>query len=324
MNKTKNLLKGFITIIFAIILGLIFCEMILRIKHHFIINYDIEMWKYAKQLKKKVENKKINHTHVINKSANLQKVNIKINKYGQRDKNYEKDDLKNFDRSFLILGSSVALGWGVDQEKTFSNILNKQAKNNNKNWLFVNGGIGNYNTERYINNYFENWEKLGFSDIIINFFVNDTEIIKESNTNIFTLHTHLGVITWKLFSKYKSSFLSENLNEYYKIKYDDKYPGYITAVKEIKRLKQHCEFKKISCHIVLMPDIHQLKPYKLKFINTKIFNLSKELDLTFLDLLSILQNNKSTLIWNDYNDPHPSAYAHSLIGEEIFKFINNQ
>ena len=46
----------------------------------------------------------------------------------------------------------MALGWG-EQDKTFTSEL-KNIKKNNKN-CFCNGGIGNYNTERYVNNYLE-------------------------------------------------------------------------------------------------------------------------------------------------------------------------
>ena len=61
----------------SIILSLIFCEIILRIKHSVNINYDIEMWKYAKELKIKVEDKTINHVHRKNESGSFQGVNIK-------------------------------------------------------------------------------------------------------------------------------------------------------------------------------------------------------------------------------------------------------
>ena len=61
------------------------------------------------------------------------------------------------------------MGWGVESENVFSNRLNREAAEDDKNWIFINGGVGNYNAERYINNYFENWEKLNFSDIIIHF-----------------------------------------------------------------------------------------------------------------------------------------------------------
>ena len=120
MNLIKNFLKSFLIIIISLSIGILLCEIILRIKHNFLINYDIEMWRYAKELKQKVANDKINHIHIPNKEAILQKVKIKINKYGQRDINFSKEDLLINDRRFLILGSSVAMGWGVENEKTFS------------------------------------------------------------------------------------------------------------------------------------------------------------------------------------------------------------
>ena len=183
MKIIKKISKSILLILTSLLIGILFCELILRVKHNYVINYDIEMWKYAKKLKQKVPNEKINHIHINNKSALLQKTEIKINNLGQRDINYDNSILKNFDRSFLILGSSVALGWGVDKEKIFSSIMNNKAIEDNKKWIFINGGVGNYNTERYINNYLENWKSLQFTDLIIHFFVNDTELIQSAKTN---------------------------------------------------------------------------------------------------------------------------------------------
>ena len=80
---------------------------------------------------------------------------------------------------------------GVENSKVMSNQLNKISYDKGKEWLFINGGIGNYNTERYVNNYLENWSDLNFTDIVIVFFVNDTEILtnKDANflSNILTL-----------------------------------------------------------------------------------------------------------------------------------------
>ena len=125
MTNLKKLIRSSLVVLFSFLIGILICEVILRAKHKIIINYDIEMWKYAKKLKKKVKNEKINHVHVKNKTAVLQKTNIRINKYGQRDINYDNSFLSEYDRSFLILGSSVAMGWGVEREKVFSNRLNK-------------------------------------------------------------------------------------------------------------------------------------------------------------------------------------------------------
>ena len=118
----NNFSKIFFSIVISILFALLICETLLRIKHKIIVNYDIEMWRYAKELKIKSENPKINHIHKKNSIATLQKVKISTNNYGQRDRNFSIEDLKKYDRSFIVLGSSVALGWGVEQDKTFTSI----------------------------------------------------------------------------------------------------------------------------------------------------------------------------------------------------------
>ena len=72
-----------------------------------------------------------------------------------------------------------------------------------------------------------------------------------------------------------------------------------------------------------MPDIHQLKPYKLKFINEKISLIANKLNYTYFDLLPEFQNIKLEKIWNKYQDPHPNAFAHKIMGEKIYYFLNN-
>ena len=322
MEYLKSFFKSSLIVLISLLLGIFFCEAILRIKHSFIINYDIEMWKYAKKLKIKVNNAKINHVHLRNSSANLQNVEIKINRYGQRDIDFEPSYLKKFDRSFLILGSSVAMGWGVESENVFSNRLNRAAAENDKNWIFINGGVGNYNAERYINNYFENWEKLNFSDIIIHFFVNDTEVIEPAKVNFFTNNFHLGVVKWKLLNSYLSIFNPENIENYYKIRYQNDYEGYQITKKELARLNKHCKKNSINCHIILMPDIHKLNPYKLNFINKKIKKLASDLDYNFFDLTGTFEGRDEKKIWNRYGDPHPNGFANSLMSKSIYNYLD--
>ena len=50
------LIKKSITIFLSLIIGLLICEGILRVKHYFVLDYDIEMWRYANILKIKDNN----------------------------------------------------------------------------------------------------------------------------------------------------------------------------------------------------------------------------------------------------------------------------
>ena len=54
----------------------------------------------------------------------------------------------------------------------------------------------------------------------------------------------------------------------------------------------------------------------------KIFKISRELKYNYLDLLPVFENQSEEDIWNDYDDPHPSAYAHKLMADKIFKYFN--
>ena len=318
----KDRLNGFLLIIISVIFTFFLCEIILRIKHSIIPNYDIEMWKYAKELKVSVSDKSIGHVHRPNKSGIFQKVEIATNSYGQRDIEYDNHFLKKYDKRFLVIGSSIPLGWGVKKEDTYVNLLNLQSQKNKKNWIFINGGVGNYNLERYANNYLKNWSKLDFTDIIINYFVNDAEVLEYKKTNFFIKHTHLGVIFWKLSNSFKSSLKKKNLDQYYKKIYEDDFEGFILLKKELNKLNKHCINNNIKCHLINTPDIHQLKPYKLKFINNTIYKLTNDIDMDYLDLLPIFENLDEMLLWNKYKDPHPNNYAHKLISNEIFQYLN--
>ena len=319
---SKDRFNSFLLVIISVIFTFFLCEIILRVKHSLIPNYDIEMWKYAKELKISVDDKSIAHVHVPNKTEFLQKVEISTNSYGQRDIEYDNNFLENYDRRFLIIGSSIPLGWGVKKEETYANLLNLKSKENKKNWIFINGGVGNYNLERYTNNYLKNWSNLNFTDIIISYFVNDAEILENKKTNFFIKHTHLGVVSWKLFNSFKSSLKKENLDRYYKKIYEDDFEGFILLKKELAKFNNYCNNKNIKCHLINMPDIHQLNPYKLKFINNKIYKLTNEINMEYLDLLPIFENLDEKLLWNKYKDPHPNGYAHKLISDKIFQHLS--
>ena len=322
MSKFKNFFIHLTITIFSLIFIFFVCEGILIIKNFIIPNYDIEMWKYAKKLKKKSTNPKIGHVHIKNKTVKLQNIEIKINNLGQRGENINLNDLKNFQRRILVIGSSVTLGWGVDEDKIFTSIIQKMSEQNNQNWLVINGGIGNYNVERYVNNYIENWADLNVTDIVVQFFVNDTEILKDSKANFFTMYTHTGVMVWKFFNALKSDLSPENIDSYYKKLYQDDFDGLKIAIKELKRLNSHCEDKEINCVIVLIPDIHKLNPYKLKFINKKMKTIAKEINFKIYDLLPAFESINGSDLWNDYNDPHPNEFGHKILGKEIYNLLN--
>ena len=80
----KFLTQSFVVVI-SVVVALIFFELALRFQNKYISpNYDIEMWRYSKELKVRVANEEISHVHVKNSQAKLQNVMISTNEIGAR------------------------------------------------------------------------------------------------------------------------------------------------------------------------------------------------------------------------------------------------
>jgi len=54
----------------------------LRVKNSSMKNYDIEMWRYARELKVKSPDPSLDFEHLKSKSALLQNVEIRLNEWG--------------------------------------------------------------------------------------------------------------------------------------------------------------------------------------------------------------------------------------------------
>src|SRR6185503_4029872 len=83
----KNLRQVSASLLIAVIsLAVSFAagELFLRLKNSAMTNYDIERWRYAKELKIKSADPALDFEHVRSKSAVLQNVDIRINEWGLR------------------------------------------------------------------------------------------------------------------------------------------------------------------------------------------------------------------------------------------------
>ena len=144
--KAKKILLNLVSLFAAVILSLGASEALLRLKNASMKNYDIEMWRYAKELKVRSENPILGHEHVASRSAVLQSVEIRINERGLRGAAVGR--LRAGARRILFLGSSVTLGWGVKEEETLTARITAMFRADGKDVEVLNAGIGNYNAQR--------------------------------------------------------------------------------------------------------------------------------------------------------------------------------
>ena len=146
----KHILTNVFIVISSLLIGFFFAEVALRLINSSGNNYDIEMWQYSKKLKKISSNVSLGHEHVKSSNAILQNVEVRTNSLGMRGP----EPKQVFERRILFLGSSITMGWGVEEGNIFTTIIEKKFKLDGFEVDILNSGVGNYNTERYIENFF--------------------------------------------------------------------------------------------------------------------------------------------------------------------------
>ena len=88
------------------------------------------------------------------KSAVLQNVTIRLNEWGLRGGPVE--PVPPGGRRILFLGGSIALGWGVSRKSnTVEARLQQMLRDSGEQVQVLNGGVGNYNADRYVSRFFK-------------------------------------------------------------------------------------------------------------------------------------------------------------------------
>jgi len=300
---------------FIVIISLVIIELILRFINSDMKNYDIEMWRYSNELK--IQDSIIGHKHLSNKSAVLQGIEIKLNSKGMRSEEFNISDKK-----ILFLGSSISLGWGVNQDESYPEIIQSKLSLDSLDFKILNGSVGNYNTFRYVNNFISNYNNINPDLIVVNYFINDVEIlpIKKSNWVVKNLQlvATLTITLKKLFSK--SDF---DLKNYYRDLYDEQSESFITMKESLEKLSNYSNRTNIPILLTIIPDIHFLEDYPFHSIHQKMEFLSKELGFEYHDLLPSLKGIPFSELQIIPGDSHPNELGHLKMAESLYPKIKN-
>lgn len=309
MKTFKLIITQFSILFFSVFL----IEIILRLNNSDMNNYDIEMWRYANELK--IPDSILGHKHLKNKSSILQGVEINLNSDGMRS-----DEFDDNDKKILFLGSSISLGWGVEQKDSYPGIIQTKLLSDSINYKVLNGSIGNYNTIRYVNNFLSNQTDIEPKVIVINYFINDVETLPINRSNWIIKNSQLFAtltITYKkLFSK--SGF---DLKQYYNDLYKRDNQSFLELKELLNNLSEYSKQRNIPVLLTVIPDIHFLEDYPFETIHKKMKSISEELGFKFHDLLPSLQGIPFNELQIIQGDSHPNEKGHSKMAESLYPKI---
>ena len=283
------------------------------------MHFDLEMWKYAKDLKRVSEVKGVGHEHWPNRSGTYMGVPVAINSIGLRDGEYPLEKPSNAVR-IIMLGDSLTFGWGVRIEDTPAKKLerNLNANPTGRAYEVINAGIGNSNTAMQVAYFLAKGAKLKPDIVVLNYFINDAEETPRRKTGYLSEYSYAAVfIAGQIDKLLRLYFSKSNWQEYYTNLYLDTAPGWIIAQSAMKRLIAYCKQHDIKLLIAHYPELHHLKPYPFAKVTAAVSALTASNDVPFVDLLPQVADFEPQSLWVSETDAHSNAKANRAFAKTL-------
>lgn len=316
----NDLGKSFLAVLLALIAFFVATEVAVRIWTRFNISYDIEMSRYANELKVPSENPKIGHVHRPGSSATLMGVDVAINDDGQRDREYAlQHDGKH---RIVFLGDSLTFAWGVEKVDSFEERL-EALLDAQRPTEVINFGTGNYNTEQEVNLFLEKGLAYEPDQVVIFYFINDAEPTPKMSRWAFLGHSRAITFFWSRVGAALTHFsASKSFYEFYSALYVDDAPGWHRTVSAFEAIAEICRERRIALQVVLLPELHDLVDYPFVEEHRKVAAVLARLGVDSLDLAPRFAGEEDPhSLWVALDDAHPNAEAHRRIAEYTLEFI---
>jgi lysophospholipase L1-like esterase len=312
VSRTAIVLTPLLTIV--LLFGLL--EIVVRVFIDDGMNFDLEMWKYANQVKQRSADPLIGHEHRPNAHAHLMGVDVDINSLGYRGREMSINRAPGV-RRIVMLGDSFTEGWGVPVDETVSRRLEILFGQRGMAVEVVNTGVGNSGSVQEVQGFLTRHSRLNPDVVVLNFdfrsaipvprYADDGWLVRHSEARMFlssgadALQRLMGVK-----KKWADDYLAL---------FDG--PGWIGARDAIVRLVEYCREHRMALLIANWPELHDVQHYVLDSITDRIRALANAEHVAFIDLLDAVKTQDSSTLWVTPADPHPNGHANRLFAEYL-------
>lgn len=315
----RQVLFSIVLLAISLAVSFALAEAVLRIKNSSMNTYDIEMWRYAKELKVKSDDPHLDFDHVTSKAATLQKVEVRLNEWGLRGGPVE--PLPPGGRRILFLGGSIALGWGVAEADTIEARLERALRARGETVQVLNGGVGNYNADRYVSRFFKELSGLEPTDVVVHYFLRDAEDLPPGGGNILLRNSQTAVTLWIAYHRAFDRSGEASIVDHYKAAYRSDAPGFHVMQQKLAELAAYAKAHGIRLYFAMTPDVHNLVDYKLAFIHDMMRDVATRVGYTYVDLLPALRGRAPAELFAMAGDPHPNALGHALMADALLPVV---
>jgi lysophospholipase L1-like esterase len=289
------------------------------------MQFDLEMWRYSRDVKRRSANPLIGHEHTPGSQARLMGVDVAISSQGLRDREFPLTPPPGRKR-ILMLGDSLTFGWGVPGDKTYAKRLEDMLRKAGHDAEVINTGVGNYNTEMEVAWFLERGSRFKPHYVVLNYFINDAEPTPRYQTSLLAEHSRAYVY---FASRIDAALRQTNLatrtdwHGYYASLYNDP-DGLRRVGAAIERLARYCRSQRIELMVANYPELRQPADYPFRYVNGAIERLAAASRLPYLDLLPAVRDMQPESLWVTRPDPHPSIAAHEAFAAALFRHFDRE
>src|ERR1700751_561909 len=269
-NGRPSILLNVILLAGAIFLGSIVMEVALPVIFAHSLDFSMEMWKCAVQLKRPVANPQLSFAHAPNRSAFLMGVPVSINSEGLRDREFALEKPPGVYR-VMMLGDSTTFGWGVKEENTAAKFLERKLNANlpagYSRAEVMNAGVGNYDTVQEVTYYETIGWKFHPDLVVLVFFINDPEPVPVEKKAFLIDRSYLiAFATNRIDGVMRHVGGRPDWKTYYASLYDDDRPGFQACKKALISLAASTRSHNAKLLVAILPELHQINgdTYPLK------------------------------------------------------------
>lgn len=323
-----GILLNVVVLISAILLGCVVMEIALRVIFAHSLDFSMEMWKYAVQLKRPVADQQLSFSHAPNRSAFLMGVPVSINSQGLRDREFALEKPAGVYR-IMMLGDSTTFGWGVKEEDTAAKFLERKLNEHlpaGYNRVEVmNTGVGNYDTVQEVRYY----EAIGWKYqpdlVILVFFINDPESVPVEKKGFLIDRSYLIAFATNRFDGVLRHLGARpDWKAYYASLYDDDRPGFQACRRALESLANSTRSHGAKLLVAILPELHQINgdSYPFKAAHQKIKDVMAAENVPVAELIDGLKDHGAEeTLWVTPLDDHPNAKANDLISDQLKAWI---
>lgn len=278
--------------------------------------YELEMWKYARQVKMRDYRPDIGHRHRANAEAELMGHVVRTNSYGFRGPEIAAQAGHGVVR-IAFLGDSVAMGWGVEEQEAFPFRILDALQREGRKVDGYNMGVGNFNTTQEVALYKDVGARLKPDIIVLCYFINDAEPMPDYSENGW-LDEHSAawvVIKYRLDAVIRKLGDAPDWKKYYRGLYADQAPGWAKTQQAIADLAIAARKSGTPLIVFNFPELHELKPYPFEDVTAKVRAIVQRQEVPFVDLLPAVDRLDPPSLWVTVPDPHPNGRADAALAD---------